>query len=182
MNSKKWIWVVVIVVVIVLGFLTGFIVWVKSAHGFSASAQPTAMEAMMANMARRMALPNSAARMKNPEPATAANLTMARHHFSAHCAVCHNNNGDGLTDFGRNLYPKPPNLQSKDVQSLSDGDLFYMIRNGIRLSGMPAWPDDEDSEIWMLVTFIRHLPEQTPADIAEMKKFNPKTIFPEPIM
>ncbi|HUX68527.1 MAG TPA: c-type cytochrome [Terriglobales bacterium] len=158
------------------------LLWVKSAQGFSATAPPTAMEAMMADMARRMAMPSQAAAMRNPLPTTPANLTMASQHFAAHCALCHNNNGDGLTDLGRDLYPKPPDLRAPLTQDKSDGELFYTIRNGIRLSGMPAWPDDENDEIWMLVSLIRHLPQQTPAEVEAMKAYNPKSIFPEPIM
>jgi len=155
--------------------------WVKSARGFSASAQPTALEAKLATMARTMAIPRDSAAMVDPLPASPENLVMASKHFAAHCAVCHDNNGDGRTNIGNDLYPKPPDMRFGS-QSMSDGALFYSIRNGIRMSGMPAWPDDEDNKLWMLVQFIRHLPHQTPAEVEEMKKYNPKTIFPEPIL
>ena len=155
--------------------------WLKSARGFSARASPTWMETEMARMARAMALPRASGEMKDPLPVTTANITMAAQHFAAHCALCHNNNGDGLTELGRNFYPKPPDLAG-GTQSKTDGEIFYVIRNGVRLSAMPAWPDDEDSEIWMLVQFIRQLPHQTPAQVTMMKTYNPKTNFSEPIM
>ncbi len=64
------------------------------------------------------------------------------------------------------------------TQSLSDGELFYIIHNGIRLTGMPAWgegPPEEDRDSWNLVHFIRHLPEISPEELAEMRTMNPKT-------
>ncbi len=174
-------WLIALAVAILL-VLVGGLVWLRSARGFSALARPTAMEAMMARMARALALPSGVNQARDPVPPTPMNLEMASEHFAAHCAICHNNNGDGLTDLGRDLYPKPPNLRGSNTQHKSDGALFYSIRNGIRMSGMPAWPDDSDQEIWALVTLIRHLPQQTAAERAAMKPYNPKTIFKEPIM
>lgn len=167
--------------IVILVLIVGGAWWLKSARGFSARASPTWMETEMARMARAMAMPRTSAEMKDPLPVTAASITMGAQHFAAHCALCHNNNGDGLTEIGRNLYPKPPDLAA-ETQSKTDGEIFYTIRNGVRLSAMPAWPDDEDSEIWMLVQFIRQLPRQTPAQAAMMKAFDPKSIFSEPIM
>jgi hypothetical protein len=72
---------------------------------------------------------------------------------------------------------RAPNLRKRDTQELTDGELFYIIQNGIRLSGMPAWgarhSDEEYS--WKLVRFIRHLPNLSEAEIQEMEKLNPKS-------
>ncbi len=180
---RKWIWrTLIIAAVFAAGVLLSAWFWLQHARGFSAHAQPTSMEVMMAHMMRDMAMPAKAARMKNPYPATAATIEMASQHFAAHCALCHNNNGDGKTDLGKDMYPHPPNLAGRQTQTKSDGELFYAIRNGIRMSGMPAWPEDSRREIWELVNFIRNLPRQTPQQRQEMKRYNPKTIFPEPIM
>ncbi len=79
---------------------------------------------------------------------------------------------------GENLYPKAPDMRLSDTQSLSDGELFSIIQNGVRFTGMPAWgsesPEDE-KDSWNLVRFIRHLPKQTPEELEEMKNMNPKT-------
>lgn len=79
---------------------------------------------------------------------------------------------------GKNMYPPPPNMRKRETQDMADGELFYVIENGVRLSGMPAWGsgsehDQEDS--WELVRFIRHLPDLSPEEISEMEKLNPKT-------
>lgn len=178
-TSWKVVAIIVVVVAIIVG---GFFAWLGTAHGFSARAKPTGIEAFLAGAMRGMALPSRAARLKNPYPPTAAGLAQASEHFAAHCAICHDNNGDGNTMIGRNLYPKPPNLNGFTTQDKSDGDLYFTIRNGIRLSGMPAWPDDSPQEIWELVNFIRHLPQITPAEIKTMQKYDPATIYPEPLM
>jgi mono/diheme cytochrome c family protein len=99
-------------------------------------------------------------------------------HFADHCAICHANDGSGDTAIGRNLYPKAPDMRQTGTQSLSDGELFSMIENGIRLTGMPAWgtgtPEGARSS-WALVHFIRRLPTLTQAEIARMEALNPKT-------
>jgi mono/diheme cytochrome c family protein len=90
--------------------------------------------------------------------------------------MCHGNDGRGNTDMGRNLYPKAPDMQLSDTQRLSDGELYWIIENGIRLTGMPAWGSGTgvDTDTWKLVHFIRHLSELSAAQLEEMKAFNPR--------
>ena len=147
-------------------------------YGFSARDEPTAAEAFIARRLRHFAVPSGARNMKNPVPLKGEVLPEARAHFADHCAVCHGNDGKGLTQIGRNLYPKAPDMSSSVTQSLSDGELFYVIKQGIRLTGMPAWGEDtpeDDRESWKLVHFIRTLPNITPEEIAEMEDLNPKS-------
>lgn len=99
-------------------------------------------------------------------------------HFADHCASCHGNDGSGATQIGRNLYPKAPDMRLAATQTLSDGELFYIIENGVRFTGMPAWSTGtlEGAEAtWHLVRFIRHLPALTPEELREMDALNPKT-------
>lgn len=161
--------VFVVVCIVVGGSLT-------LRHGFSARDNPSWLETAAARTARSMAMPAEAKRMKNPVPNNPENLGEARAHWADHCAICHANNGSGDTEIGRNLYPKPPDMRLTATQSLTDGELYYTINNGIRLTGMPAWgqagPKDEDS--WKLVHFIRHLPRLTAEEQQEMERLNPK--------
>ncbi|HLV85867.1 MAG TPA: cytochrome c [Candidatus Sulfotelmatobacter sp.] len=100
-------------------------------------------------------------------------------HWADHCATCHANNGSGDTEMGRNFYPPAPDMRNAETQSLSDGELYYIIRNGVPLTGMPAWGDpnlgNSDSQTWALVSFIRHLPALTQGEVAAMQKLNPKS-------
>jgi hypothetical protein len=77
---------------------------------------------------------------------------------------------------GKHLYPPAPDMRQAETQSLSDGELFYIIQNGVRMTGMPAWgSSDHDTEAsWKLVRFIRHLPQLTFDEKKEMEKLNPK--------
>jgi mono/diheme cytochrome c family protein len=142
--------------------------------GISARTAPTATEAMIATAARRFAIPVSARQMRNPIPLTSAAIAEGRDHFADHCATCHANDGSGKTDIGTSLYPAAPDMRRARTQELSDGELFYIIKNGVRLTGMPAWGDErDDADNWKLVHFIRHLPKITPQELDEMRKMNP---------
>jgi mono/diheme cytochrome c family protein len=147
-------------------------------NGLSARAQPSALEAAIAAVMRKLAMPSSARNAKNPVTNTSDVQRDARLHFADHCAICHGNDGGGETGLGRGMYPKPPDLRSAQTQERSDGEIFWIIENGVRLTGMPAFGgsgehgNTEDS--WKLVHFIRHLASLTPAERIEMEKYNPK--------
>jgi len=79
---------------------------------------------------------------------------------------------------GPRFYPKAPDMTLPETQSMSDGEIFATIENGIRLTGMPGWSDGTAESAygsWTLVHFIRHLPQIIPDEIEEMKSLNPKT-------
>lgn len=145
---------------------------------FSARATPLPMEAWTARRLRHLAVPAAIRSQTNVIPLTDKVLAEGRRHFADHCAICHGNDGSGQTEMGKSLYPKAPDMREAATQSLSDGELFYAIKNGVRLTGMPAWgsgsaEDDQDS--WKLVHFIRHLPKITNDEVREMEKLNPKS-------
>jgi len=164
-----------IVIVIVIAAVAYGIVVVR--RGFSARDNPSWLESSVARKTRSMAVPSSARNMKNPVPNTPENLKEAEEHWADHCAICHANNGSGSTTIGKNLYPKAPDMRKAETQSMTDGELYYTIENGIRLSGMPAWGEggDNDEASWKLVHFIRHLPQLTPEEEKRMESLNPKS-------
>jgi mono/diheme cytochrome c family protein len=172
---KRGTTIALLIVVLVLGLLAG--VGVSILHnGLSARAKPTELEAMLARNARHMAIPADARAKQNPIPASDENLRDARLHFADHCAICHGNDGTGETMIGKGMYPKPPDLRASDTQKLSDGEIFWIIENGVRFTGMPAFGGTHDSQqdSWKLVRFIRHLPQLTAEERMEMEKYNPK--------
>src|SRR5712691_3973298 len=149
--------------------------WVTIRRGFSARDNPSVVETYVAKTARRLSVPASERNAKNPFAASAEVLSEARAHFADHCATCHGNDGSGKTQIGQNLYPKTPDMRLPNSQSLTDGEICYVIHNGIRLTGMPAWGTEEkDDDSWKLVVFIRHLPQLAPAEEREMEALNPK--------
>lgn len=144
-------------------------------NGFSARDEPTFVETTVARTMRRLAVPASVRSAENPVPDSDEVVSGAMPHFADHCASCHGNDGRGATEIGRNLYPPAPDMTST-TQDLSDGEIFWVIKNGVRLTGMPAWGDDSsdsDRETWELVRFIRHLPAITAEELVRMRDLNP---------
>jgi mono/diheme cytochrome c family protein len=146
-------------------------------RGIGTRDEPTPAEALVARALRRLAMPRRASGLRNPLPASESTVAAGRAHFADHCASCHGDDGKGQTGMGRNLYPRAPDMTLAATQSLSDGEIYWVIENGIRLTGMPAWGKggDQDEETWALVSFIRHLPRATEEEIREMKRLNPKS-------
>ena len=146
--------------------------------GLSAHDEPTRLEAVMARTMRRWAVPRELRGAKNPVALTPAVLAESRTHFADHCAICHGNDGKGASGMGKQMYPKTPDMTLAATQSLSDGELFSIIENGVRLTGMPGFGSGTAESAygsWTLVHFIRHLPKLTPEEIVEMEKLNPKS-------
>jgi mono/diheme cytochrome c family protein len=171
---KRWVWLTLAaVLVLVLAAVAG-----RAAlrRGFSARDEPSAIERIVATQARHLAIPRGARQLRNRLPLSPGLLAEARAHFADHCALCHGNDGRGRTEIGRNLYPKAPDMTTGHTQDLSDGELFYIIKNGVRLTGMPAWGEDtpeDNRSSWQLVHLIRRLPRLTEAEIREMESLNP---------
>jgi mono/diheme cytochrome c family protein len=140
-------------------------------RGFGAREKPSALEAFLARKARWLATPADVREMENPLAATPLGIAEARDHFADHCAVCHANDGSGRTMINAGLYPPAPDLRGEDTQRLADGELFSIIKNGIRFTGMPGF-GGEDEESWKLVLFIRHLPRLTDEERRLMIEIN----------
>jgi mono/diheme cytochrome c family protein len=157
----------VLIVVVLFG---GLYVYARG-HGFSAREQPSWMERTMALNARKIATPADAKSLANPrQQQTAEMIAEADEHFVEHCSICHGIDGRGDTNIGRNLYPKVPDMSQQDTQQLSDGELYYIISNGIRLTGMPAWgSEDKPEAIWDLVSLIRRLPKLFPEELQRLQ-------------
>jgi predicted CXXCH cytochrome family protein len=153
--------------VVVLGAIYGATV---IRHGFSSRDEPSYLERVVARAARNLAIPGHAKKETNPWKATPDTLKEARDIFTDRCASCHGTDGSGQTTVGRNLYPKPPDLRAPLTQNLTDGQIHYIIENGVRLTGMPAWgtPHEEQGDTgWKLVLFIRNLRQPTVAERAQ---------------
>jgi predicted CXXCH cytochrome family protein len=160
MKSWKLFLLFVIVALLAVGLYGARLIW----RGLSTADQPSYLETVAARTTRNLAIPAEARREANPFEATPDVLKAARESFIARCAVCHGPDGSGGTEVGRSLYPKVPDLRMPQTQNLTDGEIRYIIRDGVRLTGMPGWarPHDEQSDdSWKLVLFIRDLRQPT---------------------
>jgi mono/diheme cytochrome c family protein len=158
-----------------IGLLTGAYIVTT---GVSARPQPSQLEAITARTVRSIAIRARVRGITNPVPVSDAVVKEGMEHFADHCAVCHGNDGSGETEMGRGLYPRAPDMRLPATQNLSDGELFYIIENGVRLTGMPAWSTgtkEGETSSWHLVHFIRHLPKLSEDEIALMESLNPKS-------
>ena len=152
-------------------------IWIGS-RGISAKAEPGPFETLVARTMRRLAMPRTARALQNPIAKSPEIIAEGLAHYADHCAICHANDGSGKTDIGIGLYPKPPDMRLAATQSLTDGELFYIIENGVRLTGMPAWStatEEGRQSTWHLVHFMRELPNLTDDQIERMKALNPRS-------
>ncbi len=139
-------------------------------RGFRATTAPSGFETVVARTVRNFAIPSRARNEQNPLEDTSENLQEGREDFIARCASCHGNDGSGITQIGQNLYPRAPDLRGQQTQNLRDGEIHYIIENGVQLTGMPAWrnPHEESGDdSWRLVLFVRSLHSPTNKEEAQ---------------
>jgi len=158
MTKGKLVKVLVLWSAVIVGLLisAGGVVIVR--RGFSARDHPSVLETYIAKTARKLSVPASQRNATNPFAPTPEVLREARAHFADHCAICHGNDGVGKTQIGQNLYPKAPNMRLSATQALTDGEIYKVIHNGIRLTGMPAWGRREKMTTagsWSMADFSR---------------------------
>lgn len=91
-------------------------------------------------------------------------IPAAAGHFETGCAICHGSPAQGRPDSVLAMLPPPPDLKTV-LPQWSDGELFEIVKHGVRFTGMPAWPtQSRDDEVWSMVAFIKKLPELTADD------------------
>ena len=146
---------------ILLALAAGVYVAIVVHRGFSAADKPSGLERVVARAVRNVSIPSRARKEENPLSADPQILAEAREHFANRCANCHGDNGNGESNIGQSLYPKAPDLRLPKTQNLTDGEIHYIIKNGVRLTGMPAWQnphvEQDDTDAWKLVLFVRSI-------------------------
>jgi mono/diheme cytochrome c family protein len=128
-------------------------------QGCTAGKQPSQEETSLANAAKDVTIPLEAGKMKNPLPETDEVVSQGQEVFLGSCAQCHGAEARGDTNIGRNMNPPAMDLTSPHVQHWSDAELFWIIQNGVRLTGMPSWKSSiSDNETWKLTRYVHNLP------------------------
>lgn len=131
--------------------------------GCSARQKPSSIETRLANAAKDVVIPLEARSARNPTPATALTLARGRQAYEAHCALCHSSDGHSQSPLGLAMYPPAMDLTSPHVQAWTDAELYWIVQNGIRLTGMPSWQGIlTPEETWELARYIHALPQMTP--------------------
>ena len=153
-------------------------------QGCTADKHPSQNETNLANAAKDVTIPLEAGMKKNPLPATDEVVSQGQEVFLGSCAQCHGPDGRGDTSIGHSMDPPAMDLDSPHVQHWSDAELFWIIQNGVRLTGMPSWKSSiSDNDTWKLARYIHNLPRldaasastgvgsQTPATISTQDKY-----------
>jgi mono/diheme cytochrome c family protein len=131
----------------------------------SANTEPTRFEARIATMGKHWFVSRSARQHPVTEPSSGtSSLDSGGMTFNGDCAFCHGQDGRTPTDVGLAMYPHVPSLASPEIQQWSDAELFWIIRNGNRFTGMGAFGKTlTDGQIWDLVHYVRSLRDAPPA-------------------
>jgi thiosulfate dehydrogenase len=132
----------------------------------NADANPGRLEIWMAHTSLDATLRRDAPKSPNPVELTDQNLKNGVHLFAQNCAVCHGSTKGAASPspIAKGEYPKPPQLATDGVEDDPEGDSFWKIKHGIRLSGMPSFGHTlSDREIWTLALFLKHMDRLPPA-------------------
>ncbi len=131
---------------------------------FSASTSPSPLEERAAQFALNRSIAHHAPGKKNPLADSSEAVTAGLVLFRVHCVSCHGGPGVDPTEEGASLNPSAPGLTLPRVQARPDGQLFWIVSRGIRMTGMPAFgPSRSEQEIWQLVAALRRLPQLSDA-------------------
>jgi mono/diheme cytochrome c family protein len=134
----------------------------------TANQQPSKIETTLANAAKDVVIPLEARDLKNPLPSNDQVLGQGEQAYMAACGMCHGNDGHARTDLGRGMYPPAMDLTSPHVQHWTDAELFWIIQNGVRMTGMPSWKSTiSETDTWKLVHYIQNLPRLNAAQQAK---------------
>lgn len=147
--------VAVIIVVVVLGALA---YWITTAD-ISAVGSPGKLETSIADSMREWYIGRGAKNVPAPTVANnAESISQGEALYSMSCAQCHGMDARKPMPIGEWMNPRVPNLSSADTQEMSDKEIFWVIKNGIRLSGMPGFAKlSTDAEIWQMTYYVRSL-------------------------
>jgi len=145
---------IVLAVVLIVGALSCF--------NLAALPEPGRLETRSTTFAKRLLIHRASRQGIPPRPPDIkTSVENGGTHYGLDCSVCHSDDGHGQTPVGQWMYPRAADLTSKRVQNYSDEELFWIIQNGIRLTGMPAFGQVESPDhIWDLVNYVRALPRK----------------------
>ena len=152
-------------VAVVLIFGIPLLVAQFGGFGMSAIEGPRGLEALIGPWLYDRWVSTHAADKKDPLLGDEAAVTAGFKHYAASCVLCHGAPSVKPAEFSQGLEPAAPDLWKQDTQEMTDGQLFLVVHDGVRMTGMPAFgPTHNERQIWQIVTFLRHLPGLTPRE------------------
>ena len=158
----------ILIAAIVVLLLSGFVVIYAGIYDVAATAPHWRVTVWLIETARIRSIKAHAAEIQTPpgldDP---AKVVIGIGHYAAHCAVCHGAPGVPRGAIAKGLYPQPPDL-AQAAQLYRPAELFWILKHGIKMTGMPAWSDHSDEELWATVGFVEKLPGMSEQDYAKL--------------
>ena len=157
-----------ILIAALVALSSGFAVIYAGAYDVAATAPHWTATAWLLEVARTRSIKAQAAGIAVPpgldDP---GKVVIGVEHYAAHCAVCHGAPGVPKGDIAQGLYPPPPDL-ANSAPLYTPAELFWIVKHGIKMTGMPAWSDHSDDELWATVAFLEKLPGMSEQDYAKL--------------
>jgi len=139
-------------------------------YNTAATIPPGKTEKELATYALNKSVAKHAPNRRNPLSADPETFRGGLAHFRENCVVCHGAPGVDPGEIGQGLNPGAPDLTLRRTQARGDGELYWIVSEGIRMTGMPAFgPTHKENEIWQVVAFLRHLPGITDEEKTQLK-------------
>ena len=136
---------------------------------WSAIGKPFPAEKWIAHYVRHNWVKDNAPDERNPVAATPENLKAGEEEYDEHCAFCHGLDGSARNEIKADFYPPVARLMHGEA-SLSDGEVFFIISHGIRMTAMPGFgATHSPDEIWKIILWVRHFPHLTPQERAAIE-------------
>jgi mono/diheme cytochrome c family protein len=157
--KSKWMMILSFLAGILVTFLVPILVLAMGAINMGADVKPGLIEKTLAPWAVDRSVGKRAPKEKNPYAGDPAAIATGLDHYRENCVMCHGAPGVAGTELSKGINPPAPSL-GKEENDTPDGELFWVIKHGIRMTAMPAFgPTHTDKEIWDIVAFVRHLPD-----------------------
>lgn len=161
-----------IVAIIVLAVASGVLFIYTGSYNVAATSQDSGIMRWVLQTIREESIDRRAEDVIPPAEAVLSNpqnLRVGFEHYNEMCVVCHGAPGVEPGEAREGLNPKPP-LLAKAAKKISPQELFWVIKHGIKMTGMPAWgPTHSDDKIWAMVAFVKSLPELSPEQYKAMQ-------------
>ena len=176
--TKKRIAAVIIVALIILGALP-FLIMYSGIYSVSMLNQDNALVNWMLDTGMTRSVQHHAKGIQAPDLSAAAKIQMGFSHFNQMCVACHGAPGAPPDEISAGIWPRAPYLPDT-VSDWTPGELFWLTKNGIKFTAMPAWgPSHSDEQIWAIVAFLERLPKTTDAEYEAMVKKDKGKPMPE---
>jgi len=152
------------VLTLLLGLIGGYFFISGGYFPANADGKPPAVEKWMARTSLHAALKREAPQTANPAAFNDQNLIAGIKFYAVNCAVCHGASDGMASHIAKGLYQHAPQLAKHGVEDDPEGETFWLVKHGIRLTGMPSFGSAlTDEEIWQITLFLKHMDSLTPA-------------------